>query len=325
MANIVIVGAGQIGSRHLQGLSRIDRDSHILVIDPSHSSLEKAQKRFEEMPPSDHIVSLKFNTVIENSNSNFDVAIIATTADIRREAIEELVNTVNVQNLIIEKVAFQSIEDYSIILHLLDRKGIKAWVNFPRRMYPVYKSLKKTLESPRDMYFELSGGNWHLTSNALHLLDLLSFLTNEQEISLDSTGLNEEILETNRPGFVNFSGFLRGKSKNGVEIQFLETNSSLVPDVLHILTKESRFLICEAKGVLFRMDAANNFEWIKDTLKIPFQSELTNLAVQQILDNGECDLTTLKESYPLHKVFLSAISDHFFRISGRKHTKLPIT
>ena len=37
MTHIVIIGAGQLGSRHLQGLSRVDRAIRISVIDPDSS------------------------------------------------------------------------------------------------------------------------------------------------------------------------------------------------------------------------------------------------------------------------------------------------
>ena len=47
---IAIIGAGQLGSRHLQGLTKIKQDIHITVIDPNPSALEIARQRFVEMP-----------------------------------------------------------------------------------------------------------------------------------------------------------------------------------------------------------------------------------------------------------------------------------
>ena len=42
--NIVIIGAGQLGSRYLQGLIPLIDDVNIYVIDPLNSSLEKCKK-----------------------------------------------------------------------------------------------------------------------------------------------------------------------------------------------------------------------------------------------------------------------------------------
>jgi threonine dehydrogenase-like Zn-dependent dehydrogenase len=41
--NIAVVGAGQLGSRHLQSLKGIQLDVRIVVIDPNQESLEIAK------------------------------------------------------------------------------------------------------------------------------------------------------------------------------------------------------------------------------------------------------------------------------------------
>ena len=47
---IFIIGAGQIGSRHLQALRAVRIPLKISVIDPSTESLDLAKQRYEEMP-----------------------------------------------------------------------------------------------------------------------------------------------------------------------------------------------------------------------------------------------------------------------------------
>jgi ubiquinone/menaquinone biosynthesis C-methylase UbiE len=51
MVNIAVVGAGQIGSRHLQALSLIDREARLQIVDPSSQSLATAKERFETVNP----------------------------------------------------------------------------------------------------------------------------------------------------------------------------------------------------------------------------------------------------------------------------------
>ena len=46
---IVLVGAGNIGSRHLQALALLDRDANIQVIDTLESSLKLAEERFNSV------------------------------------------------------------------------------------------------------------------------------------------------------------------------------------------------------------------------------------------------------------------------------------
>ena len=47
--NILIVGAGQLGSRYLQGMASLKKNCSIYIIDPSDLSLKRAKERFEEM------------------------------------------------------------------------------------------------------------------------------------------------------------------------------------------------------------------------------------------------------------------------------------
>ena len=48
MFNILIIGAGQIGSRHLQGLIGESLDLNIMVVDTSSFSLDSAKVRWTE-------------------------------------------------------------------------------------------------------------------------------------------------------------------------------------------------------------------------------------------------------------------------------------
>ena len=116
---IVIIGAGQIGSRHLQALSLIDRDITVSVFDPNKESLELAKKRFEELPENKFVRSVSYFEALDGLNDDIDVAIIATNADIRRQVIEQLLQKVRVRFFILEKMAFQSVEDFENIMALL--------------------------------------------------------------------------------------------------------------------------------------------------------------------------------------------------------------
>jgi saccharopine dehydrogenase-like NADP-dependent oxidoreductase len=48
MMNIVIIGAGHLGSRHLQALAHLEEQAFVQVIDPSEDSRTIAEKRFKE-------------------------------------------------------------------------------------------------------------------------------------------------------------------------------------------------------------------------------------------------------------------------------------
>ena len=80
--NIAIIGAGNLGSRHLQALALIDFPINIDVTDLSKESLKTAKKRWEEMPANDLIKQIQFVNSIDELSANLDVVIIATIAKI---------------------------------------------------------------------------------------------------------------------------------------------------------------------------------------------------------------------------------------------------
>ena len=49
MIHCAIIGAGQIGSRHLQALCQFEKPIRVDLVDPSDESLQTAQSRFEEV------------------------------------------------------------------------------------------------------------------------------------------------------------------------------------------------------------------------------------------------------------------------------------
>ena len=101
MKNIVLVGCGGIGSRHLQGLSQIKREVNISVVDPSNESIKIAQSRYNEMPKNQFIKSINFYESLEKINFDIDLAIIATNSDERKGIIIELFSRANVKYLIL--------------------------------------------------------------------------------------------------------------------------------------------------------------------------------------------------------------------------------
>jgi threonine dehydrogenase-like Zn-dependent dehydrogenase len=110
MHRILIIGAGQLGSRHLQALSSVANPLTIDVIDPNGDSLAIAKERFEAMP-NNHSHSIQYHTEIPG-HLTVDIAIIASGAKVRRKIIEQLLASNSVKYFILEKILFSSREDY---------------------------------------------------------------------------------------------------------------------------------------------------------------------------------------------------------------------
>ena len=60
MNRIVLIGAGQLGSRHLQGLAKCKLPISIEVVEKSNSAINTAKERFEEIKNTFSKIDIKF-------------------------------------------------------------------------------------------------------------------------------------------------------------------------------------------------------------------------------------------------------------------------
>jgi len=324
-AHIAIIGAGQLGSRHLQGLTKIKQAVNIIVIEPNPDALEVARIRYHDMPSNPMIRSISFSNTIEAIERDVDVVIIATNADVRKNVIENISSVTVIKCMILEKVAFQSIDDFQVVLQLLESNNTKAWVNCTRRMYSLFKTLKTELDAEDKIQVRVEGGNWGLASNAIHMIDLFAFLTGETLFSLNATGLAEEVYQSKRNDFIELGGVLKAYNSRGDQLTLIDEKGSKHHNMLSINTRNHRYKINHSNGKIFSAHRDDGWEEREELFQLPLQSELTHLAVQQILDTGSCDLTPLKDSYVLHKPMLEAFNIHLSKMNGVKYVTCPIT
>ncbi|HEY0031080.1 MAG TPA: Gfo/Idh/MocA family oxidoreductase [Bacteroidia bacterium] len=313
MTNIALIGAGQLGSRHLQALALLKQQVSIQVIDPSADSLKTAELRFKEVS-NNFKGKISFHTEIAALEKNIEIAVVATNSKVRRIVTEHLVAHSTVKNLILEKFLFTKESDYDAMAELLATKNINAWVNCPRRMMPFYQQLQQELKGA--MHFTAVGNNWGLGCNGIHLLDLFAYLSRPSSIELSNNLINKPSIESKREGYVEFTGTITGHAyPHSLHI----TSFAGEPSPLQIIinTPTAKYSIQEgptAKVWISRL--ANKWEWEEQLFTMPFQSQLTNLVVEQILNSGTCSLTTYEESSRLHVLFLNNLLIHLRKINN---------
>lgn len=324
MKKLIIIGSGQLGSRHLQALSKINFPAQIEVVDTFPRSLELAKARFEEMPFNANISSIKYFTSVYELSKKVDIAIIATNADIRADVVRTLVGVCDVQSLILEKVLFQRLEDYVGIQMLLEEKGVRAWVNHSRRAFPFYQRLKNLLSGSRQVSYHAQGGDWGLGCNGLHMIDHLAFLTGEDDLKISTTRLNRTVIQSKRKGFIEFSGVLAGQVGSHPFELFCHDTAS--PNIITICSDNLNVIIDEANGWVRIAKRENGWQWEEEREKIVyFQSELTNKLAEDIVQLGRCDLPTYDEAIKLHLPFINGLINHLYLIEHKKYEFCPIT
>ena len=172
MYKIVIIGAGQLGSRHLQGILGSNITATIEVVDPSDLSIKNAIERSLEINYDKNKLKVNFYHNLNQISKEIDLCIIASTADKRFDIINSLLTISKVKNLILEKILFQSLNEYDIIDKLLNLHDVKTWVNCPRRIIPEYQDIKSQIKKDENISLSVLGSNWGLACNSIHFFDL---------------------------------------------------------------------------------------------------------------------------------------------------------
>ena len=320
----LLVGAGQLGSRHLQALALSELNISITVVDPFEQSLSLAKKRFEQIDNSKNINAINFYTSLDQVEKNIDLCIIATNADCRLSILKNIVRTLKVKNILFEKVLFQSEGQLDEAEALLLKNNINAWVNCPRRMQPIYHKLKNLLINENYIELEVRGNTWGLACNAIHMIDLWAYLMNNTDYKLDTRSLLPQIFDSKRANFKELGGTLKGTSGDNKILLNCDMNDVPVSIFHSIKTPNFDIKIDEHKGKCEIIYINSQHSEIID-FNIIYQSNLTNAASEKILNCGISDLTSFSDSVSLHRPFLRAVLNFLNRHDNQNYTLCPIT
>lgn len=314
---ILISGAGQLGSRYLQGLAKCRFPLKIYVQDTYGESLVRAEQRWNEVLGSETHHGVSFHKNIEDLPQQLDIAIVATTADVRPKQVGEIVRHAEVRYWVLEKVLAQSETGLDeIVSHT--KGSARAWVNTPRRMMPWHQQIKGQLGINHPMTFKVEGGLWGLACNAVHFLDLFAWWTGETLQAVNTDRLAQHWFESKRPGNWEIAGTLEARFSGGSRA-ILSAKNEAVPICLELDDGRLSWLINEAEGSAKRSDG------LEISGHMTYQSELSATLVESLLENGCCDLPTLEESVALHRVFIRSMLEHWKHAEKPDATFVPIT
>lgn len=316
MYNAAIIGAGQLGSRHLQGLKTASLPFDIWVMDNSDESLSLAEKRYDEVPAIGE-KRLHLVTSIDEMPDALDFVVVATGSMPRASIVKSLLKHAKVKYLILEKVLFPKLDEYDEIEALLKQTGTACFVNCARRMFGVYHTIHHLLDdSPITM--EYDDVNWGLCCNSIHFIDIFMMLNGENKFEVDTTGLIPVIENSKRNGYVEFFGKLAITTPRGNRLFLRCRKDGEGQEPITITTNRLRVSINESTGILDVND-------IKSSFRIPYQSETTGLYADMLLKTGFCSLAPYSVSARYHRYFLKAMLDFYNEINNNHADILPIT
>lgn len=305
MNNICIIGSGQLGSRHLQGIKLSKTPLNIIVFDLAADALQVAEIRYNEVESS-VAHEIMFTSNLNDIPYKIDVAIISTSSGPRRKMVEELLKHKKVRYMILEKVLFQNLEDFDAVEELLKEKGTKAWVNCIRRNFRDYTEIKKAFCN-QNAICNVTGNEWGMMCNLIHFIDYMSFVFEDITFKLDLESLLPELVPAKREGYYELYGTIIARFNNGRIGSITCNKGGEIDMTLSITGCEDQVVLCESRNIAYWRKIDGKSDFVEKYLSFPFQSQTTGELIEEILSTGNCKLTGYKESAILHKQMLQPI------------------
>ncbi|MCK7630239.1 Gfo/Idh/MocA family oxidoreductase [Shewanella putrefaciens] len=320
MHKLLIIGAGQLGSRHLQGALVSAESLDITVVDLSQDSLNIAEERAQQVKWGNDNSQISYSTTLPDSKM-FEVCIIATAAQVRADVTKALLSTNRVKHIIFEKVLFQKLEHYPEILTLLQEHQVQGWVNCPRRIFPSYQELKSHLDLAQPVSMMVRGNAWGMACNSVHFIDLFSYLVDSAELQVTNVALDAELIESKRVGFYEVTGTI--EYAIGANTLRVESGQELTPSLeVTIDNGLSRHVVNEVeRSWLFSHDGLTT----QHCHTPRFQSQLTGENITELLTTNQCRLTPLTQSCSLHIPFIKVVLEHISKTLNVNLDACPIT
>lgn len=313
----LLVGCGEIGSRHLQSLYNIDEKSKIYVFDNNLNSLNLGKKRIEEISKDKADHEIYFINQLDQIPSNIDLCIIATQAKGRLESIKKIYNLTKVKLFLIEKLVSRTVQEYEDILKFASSNNIKIWVNCKSRAFEIHNKLRliHNKSFSDKLLFSCTAGNWGLVTNGIHALDLFLFYDQSETLELINIEINQESFKTKRNN-IDISGSILAKSNKGSFFSLNFFKNSSMPDIYSISNHKFNCIIDHMDRSYFLSQESNNWQYEYNKINEDWLiSGMTKKIVLEILNKKSSKLPLINEHFLAHKFLL----DNFYSFYSKNN------
>ena len=296
--NILIIGLGNIGKRHLQSLLKNSTSLNIYLFDISRIQF-KSKYRNHRI----HILNkLPKNLIIE-------LLIIATTSKDRYHLLKKISFNNKIKKTVIEKIAFVNKRHY---LNALKYKNLL--INYPRPLMKSYSYLKNYLKSMTIESISVYGHNWNMLSNTPHFMNLFFYLTEGNLSKINTTKIHNRIYSSKRKGFHELKGSLSFMNNKN---QYLELFDSpkYKTNFIQIFTDNLVVKIYESISLVKIYD--KKLSLIKDKkFVLELQSDLTNKSFLKSFNSDGLNFLFLNKCIENELLYL-----YFLRILKKTNNK----
>jgi len=300
--DVLVVGFGMMGCRHVEALLQNKEKFQVHVLEPSSENIETNTIRIDAKKE-----DCNWYTSL-NEIPSVDFAIIATSSAPRFNIVKSLIDK-GCKYFLLEKIVFQSKDQFKEIISLVNQKGVKAYCNFVNRFFVAYNEIKKELSSDTPLNMLVYGNAFGLGCNAIHYIDIFQYLTENNNLSMDSSAVSKIEFE-NRRGtqYHEFTGTIKLNTHTGSKLSIIADPEFLGGVSIHLKQGNREYLLSEQSQQYFSI--GENFNEKKDFTITP-TSRLSDKIALEILE-GNCRLTTLEETFHSHELLFKVFNNYLF-------------
>ena len=303
--NIVLIGLGHIGKRHLQALDRLNTIDHLFCFDTNKMAWKDVELFCSQN-------NLRFKNLqrldsLESAARHIDhrtIVIVATTAKAR---IDILLKVIRPKPLAIlaEKPLCQYAADYRRLTSAAKKYKVPKFINFPRHVYSVYQHITQELKQAENASFTVvfSGG---MSCNGIHFFELATWLLGAQTFKILYSSVDKDFA-AKRKGFRDFSGeiIVRINEKHLCIFKCHKKESAFALSVQEG-NKEFRVYETEKKMIVHRHPRILS----QKKIELPLISQLTDRIVTLIAQKKPSGLPGLDAAYLSHRILFDYMQRH---------------
>lgn len=297
--NILIIGFGNMGCRHAQAFLH-DNSYKVYVIEPNDNVFNTNVLRIGGTK--ENINRTSFSEIPKYI---FDFAVIATSAEVRLSLFKEVLN-IGIKKILLEKVVFQSAEQFDIAFKLIQQHNASVYCNFLNRYSQSYIKIKKSIKGK--MNFTVTGGHFGFACNALHYIDLFKYLIGTDINLIKSNLVKSESPNIRGDKYVEVFGQQIWESINGdrLIISSDSENNSGKGSENHIIYDDNIHILNENTLNQLNIEFYDKLEVEK--FDMPMASKLT-ATIYQDIKTGDVALPDLMETMKYHVQFFESINN----------------
>lgn len=323
---LLLVGCGELGSRHLQAMAQLSDVEEIHVIDPREESLALGRARLKELGDQlNKNIRFFWYRGPEKDAAGGELCIVATQAKGRCALIKEIADQLGYSRFLIEKIVAQSVPEYADLLKFCAQKNLIVWVNCKTRAYGIHQYIRAKLDLTEPIIFTRVAGAYGLATNGIHTADLFNFYDGCGSIQGVLTRVDNMVQVTKR-GQYDLNGALYGKTEKESDLVILFSHKHENPDIISIVSPRGRFIVDHSQKWAQESLPEAHWQWRQIAINEDWMvSSMTKVFAEDILMHGRCALPTLMECFPAHEFILNQLLPHFNRLLNTQNEFCPVT